>query len=106
MSHDIAVYAAHTNLDVAKGGVNDLLAAALEIKNPEVLATIETALKKIVVFVPVDSAEKVRQALGNAGAGFIGNYSHCSFTTAGTGRFLPGEQTKPYIGEQGVMRGR
>ncbi len=104
LRHDIAVYAAHTNLDVAKGGVNDLLAAALEIKNPEVLVpTIETALKKIVVFVPVDSAEKVRQALGNAGAGFIGNYSHCSFSTAGTGRFLPGEQTKPYIGEQGVM---
>jgi dinuclear metal center YbgI/SA1388 family protein len=104
LRHDIAVYAAHTNLDVAKGGVNDLLAAALEIKNPEVLVpTIETTLKKIVVFVPVDSAEKVRQALGNAGAGFIGNYSHCSFSGAGTGRFLPGEQTKPYIGEQGVM---
>ncbi|MCQ6278129.1 Nif3-like dinuclear metal center hexameric protein [Bacillus sp. EB600] len=104
LRHDIAVYAAHTNLDVAKGGVNDLLAAALEIKNPEVLVpTIETALKKIVVFVPVESAEKVRQALGNAGAGFIGNYSHCSFSAAGTGRFLPGEQTKPYIGEQGVM---
>lgn len=104
LRHDIAVYAAHTNLDVAKGGVNDLLAAALEIRNPEVLVpTIETALKKIVVFVPVDSAEKVRQALGNAGAGFIGNYSHCSFSGDGTGRFLPGEQTKPYIGEQGVM---
>ena len=71
LRHDIAVYAAHTNLDVAKGGVNDLLAAALEIKNPEVLVpTIETALKKIVVFVPVDSAEKVRQALRKCGSWF------------------------------------
>jgi dinuclear metal center YbgI/SA1388 family protein len=102
--HDIAVYAAHTNLDVAKGGVNDLLAEALEIKNPEVLVpTVETELKKIVVFVPKESAQMVRQALGNAGAGFIGNYSHCSFSASGTGRFLPGEHTNPYIGESGVM---
>jgi dinuclear metal center YbgI/SA1388 family protein len=104
LKHDIAVYAAHTNLDVANGGVNDLLAKALEIKNPEVLVpTVETALKKIVVFVPVENAERVRQALGNSGAGFIGNYSHCSFSTNGTGRFLPGDQTSPYIGHPGVM---
>jgi dinuclear metal center YbgI/SA1388 family protein len=101
--HDIAVYAAHTNLDVAKGGVNDLLARALEIQNPEVLVpTVEIPLKKIAVFVPVECAEKIRQALGNAGAGFIGNYSHCSFSANGTGRFLPGDQTKPYIGHPGV----
>jgi dinuclear metal center YbgI/SA1388 family protein len=104
LKHDIAVYAAHTNLDVAKGGVNDLLAKALDIKNPEVLVpTTETPLKKIVVFVPAESAETVRKALGDAGAGFIGNYSHCTFSANGTGRFLPGEQTKPYIGQPGVM---
>lgn len=104
LSHDIAVYAAHTNLDVAKGGVNDLLAAALEIKNPEVLVpTVETVLKKIVVFVPVDSSKQVREAMGNAGAGFIGNYSHCSFSTDGTGRFLPGQQANPAIGQREVM---
>lgn len=104
LKHDIAVYAAHTNLDVAKGGVNDLLAAALGLENPEVLVpTFETALKKLVVFVPAERAEDVRQAIGNAGAGFIGHYSHCSFSSAGTGRFLPGEQTNPYIGTQGVL---
>ena len=53
IKHDIAVYAAHTNLDVAKGGVNDLLAAALQLENTEVLVpTHEVALKKLVVFVP------------------------------------------------------
>jgi dinuclear metal center YbgI/SA1388 family protein len=104
LKHDIAVYAAHTNLDVAKGGVNDLLAKALDIKNPEVLVpTTEMSLKKIVVFVPGDSAEAVRKALGDAGAGFIGNYSHCTFSADGTGRFLPGDQTNPYIGQPGVM---
>lgn len=104
LRNDIAVYAAHTNLDVATGGVNDLLAEALEIQNPEVLVpTFETALKKIVVFVPAKSAETVRKALGDAGAGFIGNYSHCTFSANGTGRFLPGDQTKPYVGQPGVM---
>ena len=56
MKHDIAVYAAHTNLDVAKGGVNDLLAAALKLENTEVLVpTHEIALKKLAVFVPVEA---------------------------------------------------
>lgn len=104
IKHDIAVYAAHTNLDVAKGGVNDLLAEALGIQNAEVLVpTNEIQLKKIAVFVPRDSAEQVRQALGNAGAGFIGNYSHCSFTGEGIGRFFSGEGTNPYIGKNGEL---
>lgn len=104
LRNDIAVYAAHTNLDVTKGGVNDLLAKALGIQKPEVLVpTVETALKKIVVYVPAESAEIVRKALGDAGAGFIGNYSHCTFSANGTGRFLPGDQTKPYVGKPGVM---
>ncbi|MEH7303943.1 Nif3-like dinuclear metal center hexameric protein [Neobacillus drentensis] len=102
--HDIAVYAAHTNLDVAKGGVNDLLAEALELKDTEVLVpTVDTKLKKLVVFVPASHAETIRNVLGNAGAGFIGNYSHCSFSSNGTGRFLPGENTNPFIGEAGRL---
>lgn len=101
LKHDIAIYAAHTNLDVAKGGVNDLLAAALGLEKTEVLVpTTNERLKKIVVFVPASHAEEIRQVLGNAGAGFIGNYSHCSFSTSGTGTFIPGENTNPYIGEK------
>jgi dinuclear metal center YbgI/SA1388 family protein len=104
IKHDIAVYAAHTNLDVAMGGVNDLLAEALGLQKPEVLVpTFEDELRKLVVFVPAENAEKLREALGNAGAGSIGNYSHCSFSAAGEGRFLPGENTNPHIGEQGKL---
>ncbi|MCL6572424.1 MAG: Nif3-like dinuclear metal center hexameric protein [Bacillus sp. (in: Bacteria)] len=104
LAHDIAVYTAHTNLDVAKGGVNDLLAEALGLLDAEVLVpTFDTKLKKLVVFVPVSHAEVVRQALGNAGAGFIGNYSHCSFSANGTGRFLPGDNTNPYVGNAGQL---
>lgn len=104
LKHEIAVYAAHTNLDIAKGGINDWLATALELENPEILVpTQETLLKKIVVFVPENHAHTIREALGSAGAGYIGNYSHCSFSAGGTGRFLPGANTTPYIGRQGVM---
>ncbi|PGY13796.1 Nif3-like dinuclear metal center hexameric protein [Bacillus sp. AFS031507] len=104
LKHDIAVYAAHTNLDVAKGGVNDLLANALELEDAEVLVpTFDTKLKKLVVFVPASHAEVIRKVLGNAGAGFIGNYSHCSFSANGTGRFVPGENTNPFVGETGRL---
>ncbi|MBP2241651.1 dinuclear metal center YbgI/SA1388 family protein [Cytobacillus eiseniae] len=104
IKHDIAVYAAHTNLDVASGGVNDMLAEALQLTNTEVLyPTFETKLKKLVVYVPAENAEELREALGNAGAGAIGNYSHCSFSANGVGRFLPGEETNPHIGKQGML---
>ncbi len=104
LKHDITVYAAHTNLDVAKGGVNDLLAEALELSNTEILVpTHEVQLKKLVVYVPTEQADSVKEALGNAGAGAIGNYSHCLFTSSGTGQFLPGEYANPHIGENGKL---
>lgn len=102
MKHDITVYAAHTNLDVAEGGVNDLLANALQLKNTKVFVpTYEIPLKKLAVFVPKDDADKVRTALGDAGAGAIGNYSHCSFSSEGIGSFRPGEGSNPHIGVHG-----
>ncbi|WP_223591345.1 Nif3-like dinuclear metal center hexameric protein [Neobacillus bataviensis] len=104
IKHDIAVYAAHTNLDVAKGGVNDLLASALGLQEAEVLVpSHDTQLKKLVVFVPVSHADTIREVLGEAGAGNIGNYSHCSFSADGTGRFMPGVNTNPYFGHTGQL---
>ncbi len=58
-------------------------------------------MKKLVVTVPVGDADKVRQAIGEAGGGKVGNYSFCSFSVRGTGRFLPGEGAHPAIGEVG-----
>lgn len=104
IKHDIAVYAAHTNLDVAEGGVNDLLADALGLVEPSVLVpTYSEELRKLVVFVPQEHGERLRGALAKAGAGNIGAYSDCSFTTRGEGRFMPGEGTDPYLGEQGSL---
>ncbi|HYF29217.1 MAG TPA: hypothetical protein VEA36_02540 [Candidatus Paceibacterota bacterium] len=58
---------------------------------------------KIVVYVPESHAERLREAMGNAGAGRIGNYSHCTFTVKGTGRFRPEEGADPAVGEIGKL---
>lgn len=104
IKHDIAIYAAHTNLDVAEGGVNDLLANALQLENQEVLSTTYTdPLKKLVVYVPLAQADQVRIAIGSAGAGHIGNYSHCTYNSKGIGTFLPQEGANPVIGQVGIL---
>lgn len=99
MKHDITVYASHTNLDVAEGGVNDMLGGALALKQMRPLQPTQSEnLIKVVVFVPKDYATSMKEALGNNGAGYIGNYSHCSFETIGTGSFKPLEGSNPFIG--------
>ncbi|WP_137788856.1 Nif3-like dinuclear metal center hexameric protein [Bacillus sp. E(2018)] len=104
IKNDITVYAAHTNLDVTSLGVNEWLADQLRLMNTEVLSTTyEDKLVKLSVFVPRTHEEQVRNAIGNAGAGHIGNYSHCSFSSNGIGTFTPLEGTTPFIGKQGEM---
>ena len=101
---DIAVYAAHTNLDSATGGVNDVLAAKLELVDSQPLTVSYTeTLYKLVVFVPTTHVEVVRTAITEAGAGHIGNYSRCTFGANGIGSFLPLENAKPVIGRPGVV---
>ncbi len=58
---------------------------------------------KIVTFVPRENAEAVRGALGDAGAGVIGEYSFCSYSILGIGRFLPSDNTQPHIGQAGKL---
>ena len=100
IKNNIAVYAAHTNLDIATGGVNDLLATALQLENIEILEqTNSEQLMKLAVFTPIESTEAVRTALSVAGAGQIGDYESCSFTTNGEGRFKPTDLANPYIGQ-------
>lgn len=98
------VYAAHTNLDMVEGGVNDQLALTMGIQDIEILAApVHDKNYKLAVFVPETHVEKVQRALGDAGAGFIGNYSHCSFRTPGIGSFLPGDGANPYLGQVGQI---
>ena len=104
IKHDITLYAAHTNLDVAEGGVNDMLAEALGLQELTILSpTYRERLKKLAVYVPAEAEEKVREALARAGAGNLGHYSHCSFSAEGVGRFKPDEQANPHIGSEGKL---
>ena len=58
---------------------------------------------KLVVFVPLSHADVVRQVLGEAGAGNIGNYDFCSFSSRGVGRYKGNENSNPFIGEKGTL---
>ncbi|HEY0610800.1 MAG TPA: Nif3-like dinuclear metal center hexameric protein [Chitinophaga sp.] len=101
IKHDIAVYAAHTNLDNVRNGVCGMMAQRLGLEQCRVLAPKKELLKKLYTFVPHAEAEKVRTALFAAGAGHIGNYNECSFNAEGSGTFRAGEGTDPFVGQQG-----
>ena len=98
---DVALYSIHTNLDAAPGGVSFALAERLGVSDVDVLEGFEDAMYKLATFVPRDAFEPVRAALADAGAGRIGAYDSCAFTTDGTGYFRPGNDTNPHIGEAG-----
>ena len=99
--NNIALYAIHTNLDHIMAGVNAKICETLGLKNCHILAPKNNLLKKLVTFVPHSHADAVRNALFEAGAGNIGNYSEVSFNANGTGTFNGNELTNPYIGEHG-----
>ncbi|HPW90295.1 MAG TPA: Nif3-like dinuclear metal center hexameric protein [Paludibacteraceae bacterium] len=103
IKHDIAIYAAHTNLDNAPDGVNFRIAQKLNLENVQVLAPKSDMLLKLVTFVPTSHLEKVRNALFIAGAGHIGEYDSCSFSHSGEGTFRPGVAAKPFIGVVGEI---
>lgn len=101
----LAVYSAHTNLDIAPGGVNDVLADAAGIGGAKgrsvIVPTYTDQLRKLVAFVPVAHADRVREAVCAAGAGAIGKYSDCTFRVRGVGTFRCGAGTKPFQGSPG-----
>jgi dinuclear metal center YbgI/SA1388 family protein len=96
---DVAIYACHTNIDNVIDGVNAKIAEKLGLKNIKILVPKTGLLKKIVVFVPATHADAVREAILSNGGGNIGDYSHCSFNTDGTGTFKGNDNAKPFIGE-------
>lgn len=99
IKNDIVIYASHTNLDNAEGGVNYKLAEMLELENVKILQPKENSLLKFVTTVPLQHAESVRNALFNAGAGHIGNYDSCSYNLTGEGTFRAGKDSNPHVGE-------
>ncbi|XHC24902.1 Nif3-like dinuclear metal center hexameric protein [Phycisphaerales bacterium ac7] len=107
----VGVYSPHSALDAAQGGLNDWLIERAteggtpgEVTNRRALEPTSTGGgMKLVVFVPEDSVDSVRSALHEAGAGVIGDYDHCTYSSHGEGTFRGGESTNPAVGEKGRL---
>jgi len=100
----VSLYVLHTNYDVAPRGLNDHLAQSMGLSDVGVLGPGKgEELLKLAVFVPRGHVEDVMMALTEAGAGWIGNYSHCTFQVQGTGTFRALEGTDPFLGEVGQI---
>ncbi|UCG37689.1 MAG: Nif3-like dinuclear metal center hexameric protein [bacterium] len=99
----LAVYSAHTNLDAAREGINASLGQLVGLTRTRVLHPLGPGQFKVVVFVPHQALEKVREAAFEAGAGRIGGYSRCSFSTPGTGTFFGEAGSAPTVGVRGRL---
>jgi len=98
IKNDIALYAAHTNLDNIINGTNKILAEKLGLKNIKTLSPQRGILNKLVVYTPISHKHEVQQAIFDAGAGHIGNYDSCSFESDGVGSFRANDQANPFVG--------
>lgn len=104
VKNSITLYSSHTPADIAWGGINDYWVNALSIENPSVLfPTFTEKILKIQVFVPKSYLEEVRNAMFLGGAGAIGNYSDCTFSTSGEGTFRPLSGSNPFIGKKDAL---
>lgn len=104
IKHGITVYGAHTNLDNANGGMNDWLAEVFDLQNTEpLLPTREEKMYKLAVFTQSNTADSMRSALNNAGAGNLLNYKDCSYSLTGTSRFVPRDEEHSYTGSKNEM---
>lgn len=101
IKHDIAIYAAHTNLDHVQQGVNAEIMRRIGVTNPGILAPKNGLLRKLAVYVPHNQSDTVRNAMFNAGAGHVGNYADCSFNLKGEGTFKAEPGANPALGEIG-----
>lgn len=99
IKNDIAIVALHTNLDNHSRGVNYTLCGKLGIQNPTILRPLPDRLLKLVTFCPDKHADKLKNALFSSGAGNIGNYDSCSFSSTGEGSFRALDGANPFVGQ-------
>jgi dinuclear metal center YbgI/SA1388 family protein len=101
---NIALIAAHTNLDRVMQGTNGALGELLQLRDPEILEPVSVERQyKFTVFVPRDYTPKLIEAIHRGGGGRIGAYSHCTFRAPGVGTFVPEEGSNPWQGAHGRM---
>ncbi len=103
IKNDIAIYAIHTNLDNIKDGVNAVIAKKIGLENLKILRPKKNIIKMLSFYCPDSDAQRLKDLLWEAGAGNIGNYSHCSFSTIGLGTFMGNDYSKPSLGQRNVL---
>lgn len=99
--NEIAIYALHTALDNHPQGVNEVSAKALGLQEVRKLIPQKDNLSQLVTYIPEANYAPVAEALHQAGAGGLGNYSDCHFATSGTGQFRGNNQSNPVLGKRG-----
>ncbi len=102
IKHDIAIFAIHTALDNTLQGVNDMICEQLQLQDRTILIPQAGTIKKLTTFVPIAATNTVKNAVFKAGAGSIGNYENCSFSTEGLGTFKPLSNAQPTLGKIGT----
>ena len=103
IKNNISIYAIHTNLDNVMDGVNSTIANRLELINCKILQPKYDILKQLIVYCPESYSKKLKESLFSLGAGAIGDYEQCSFSSKGIGTFFPKKDSKPFIGEFGKV---
>ena len=102
--HHLAIFSAHTNLDNAIDGLNDVLAQRIGIKNLKVLGKVSANENhKLVLYVPVAYEQRILNSIFETNAGEIGTYTCCSFRNKGTGTYRPESSSKPFAGKVGEI---
>jgi dinuclear metal center YbgI/SA1388 family protein len=103
IKNNISIYAIHTNLDNVMDGVNSTIANRLELINCKILQPKYDILKQLIVYCPESYSKKLKESLFSLGAGAIGDYEQCSFSSKGIGTFFPKKDSKPFIGDIGKV---
>lgn len=101
--NDISIYAVHTALDNHQNGVNKIFSDTLGLMSPKILIPKQSYIYKLCTYVPANAAASLKNALFGAGAGAIGNYDMCSFTSEGTGSFRGNDASNPVYGTKGTI---
>lgn len=104
IENSIALYAIHTNLDSIYGGVSFAMGTAMGLSNMKILAPRDSNLYQLVVHVPAEHTDALSKALFQAGAGSLGNYDQCKFSTNGKGSYRPLNGSNPYLGNIGKIQ--
>ena len=100
IKNDIAIYAIHTALDNAIIGVNDIICKKIGLINTKILIPKSNTLKKLITYVPINNAELIKNKLFEVGAGKLGNYDECSFSSEGVGTYKGNSESNPHLGQK------